>query len=104
MKTIYKKKIYQGMVELRDYEVNRLITKNQPIRIFVGDEYMDLSVAQLKKGKVTNTQHSIIYPGQMYKLIGFMWEGKLYKEQDVEINMDIKQRLAEQFKAKYGTK
>lgn len=73
MKTIVKKKIYNGMAELRDYEVQRFIKLNQPVRIIIGDEYMDLTVAELKKGHINNTQHSIINNGQTYKLIGWRW-------------------------------
>lgn len=73
------------MCELRDYEVKRYILNNTPIRVVVGDEYMDISVAQLKEGKVTNTQHSIINPGQMYKLIGFRWHGTPYRDPQISL-------------------
>lgn len=80
MKTIIKKKIYNGMCELRDYEVKRYIQQNTPVRIIIDDNYMDISVAQLKQGKVNNTQHSIINPGQTYRLVGFRWHPTPYRD------------------------
>lgn len=73
------------MCELRDYEVKKYIANNTPVRVIIGDEYMDISVAELKKGRVTNTQHSIINPGQMYKLIGFRWHGTPYRDPQVSL-------------------
>jgi hypothetical protein len=88
MKKIFKKKIYNGMCELRDYEVKKYIERNTPVRIVIGDEYMDLSVAELKKGKVTNTQHSIINEGQTYKLIGWRWKGIPYRDPQISLFVD----------------
>lgn len=88
MKKIFKKKIYNGMVELREYEMKRFIEDGKPIRIVVGDEYMDLTVAELKKGKFINIQHSIINKGQTYKMYGWRWHGTPYKEPQLELFVD----------------
>lgn len=75
MKVIYKKKIYQGKVELRDYELRKLLLDKESVKIWVGDEYMDLTYRDLKtKGSISNTQYSIINEGQTYRLIGFDWK------------------------------
>lgn len=76
------------MAELRDYEVKKYVLNNTPVRIVIGDEYMDLTVAELKKGRVTNTQHSIINTGQTYRLIGFRWHGTPYKDPQVSLFVD----------------
>lgn len=74
MKTIYKKKIYNGNVELRDYEIKKLSLTHQPIKIVVKNEYMVLSYDQLiRGGKIVNTQLSQFNPRQTYKLIGYKW-------------------------------
>lgn len=95
MKTVHKKKLYNGKVELRDYEVDRLVKHKLSVRVFVGDEYMDLTPSQLKRGIVVNTQHSIYNEGQTYKLIGYEWKGKKYKEEDTTIPVNVKLRLKE---------
>lgn len=77
------------MCELRDYEVKKLIMNNTPVRVVIGDEYMDISVAELKKGRVTNTQHSIINPGQTYRLMGFRWHGTPYREPQISLFPDV---------------
>lgn len=91
LKVIYKKKIYNGMCELRDYEVNNLVNKNQEVKIIIGDEFMILTPSELKQGKVINTQHSIYNKGQTYKLIGYRWRptGRL----DEQITMPFATRL-----------
>lgn len=84
MRKVYKKKLYpiNGILhaELRDFEVNKYVKANTPVRVIIGDEYMDISVDKLKKGTVTNTQRSIINPGQTYKLIGFRWHPTPYRD------------------------
>lgn len=89
MKHIYKKKIFNGMVELREYERDRFVRLDQPVRIFVGDEYMDLTVAELKKGTYINTQHSIYNPNQTYKMLGWRWKGKPYRDPQVSLFPDV---------------
>ena len=91
-----------GLVELRDYEVNRYILENKPIKVIVGDEYMILTPSMLKRGRVNNTQHSFINKGQMYKLIGWEWKGTRYKDQDVDISIDVRKRLGEEFRKIYA--
>lgn len=101
MRVIYKKKIYNGMVELRSYEVEKLLRLKEKVRIFVGDEYMDVTPTDLLKGRITNTQHSIINKGQTYKLVGFPWRGTTYKEVDAGMDIDLRLRLKEEFYKKF---
>lgn len=102
MKTVIKKKIWQGMVELRDDEVKKYVGFGKPIKVVVGNEYMILTTAQLEKGRVTNTQYSIYNEGQKYLLVGFKWKGIPFKEEEAGISTDVKLRLAQEFRAKYG--
>ena len=98
MKTLTKKKTYMGNVELRDYEVDKLLAYNQPVRVNIGDEYMILTPAQLKKGTVINTQQSIITKGQTYRLIGYPWRPKRDTDEQVTINFETKSKLSDLWK------
>lgn len=89
IKKVYRKKIYLGMVELKDYERDNFVRLNTPVRMIVGDEYMDISVAELKKGTYINTQYSIHNPGQKYKLLGWRWHGTPYRDPQVSLFPDI---------------
>lgn len=80
MKTITKKKIFNGMVELREYERDKFVRLNTPVKVIVGDEYMVLTVSELKKGTYINTQHSIINPNQTYRMLGWRWHGTPYRD------------------------
>jgi hypothetical protein len=57
-KTIEKKKVYNGLGELRDYEIKSAIDNNYAIKLVIDGEYMILKPSDLKKGHITNTQHS----------------------------------------------
>lgn len=89
MKTITKKKIFNGMVELREYERDKLVRLNTPVKILLGDDYMILSVAELKKGTYVNTQHSIINPGQTYRMIGWRWKPTPYRDPQISLFPDV---------------
>lgn len=99
MKTILKKKLYNGMVELRDYERDNLVRRQESVKIILDNslpesgQYMILSVAQLKKGKPINTQHSIYNQGQTYKLIGWRWQPTGRIEEQISIDYDTKLKL-----------
>lgn len=103
MKVIVKKKVYNGMAELRDYEVDRFVKYKQTVKIVIGDEYMILTPSELRKGRITNTQHSIYDPNQTYKLVGYRWHPKkeIVHEQ-LSIDTTVMQRLGELFKKKYA--
>ena len=45
-------------------------------KIKLNEEYMILTLADQKKGKVYNTQHSMFNEGQTYKMIRFPWKIK----------------------------
>lgn len=107
MRVLIKKKLWLGnTVELRDYEVDNLIKYNQTVKVVIDnpalpehEEYMLLRPAQLKKGRVNNTQHSKFNEGQMYLLVGFKWKGtKPLKEESVEISIDTRKKLAEMWR------
>lgn len=93
MTEVFKKKIYQGKVELRDYEWRKLLEKKEPIKIWVGEEYMIIPYKELKKGTVTNTQYSIYNKGQTYRLIGFDWKPEANLDKPVESLGSILQGL-----------
>lgn len=89
------------MVELRDYEINRFVKYKQTIKIIIGSEYMIFTPSELKKGRVTNTQKSIYNAGQTYKLVGFRWKPEGRMEEQLTIDLSVKQRLAQEFREKY---
>lgn len=100
MKIIYKKKIYNGMAELRDYEVERLLINKDSVKIIIDNEYMVLTPTELKiKGRISNTQYSIYNEGQTYKLIGYRWKPTGRLEEQITIPFDVKTRLAEAWRA-----
>ncbi len=107
MKVLVKKKLWLGhMVELRDYEVNNFIKYNQTIKVVIDNpdipehnQYMILRPAQLKKGRVTNTQYSKFNEGQTYLLIGYKWNGKtIQKDEEIDINFDTRKKLSEMWR------
>jgi hypothetical protein len=98
MNIIYKKKIYNGMAELRDYERDRFIKSGKPLKVIFNDEFMMLTPAQLKKGIFINTQKSIINAGQTYNIYGWRWKPTGRIEEQFSIPFDVKSRLAEEWK------
>lgn len=107
MRTIIRTKLLLGpKVELRDYEVNKLVKAGKSVRILIDnsalpqhDEYMILTPGQLKKGRINNTQFSKYNYGQTYLLMEFDWVGKkMEREEDVSININTRMRLSEMWK------
>ena len=73
MKILVRKKIWNGLISLRDYEVNAAIKDNGCIVEFNGKR-MTLSKQQLQKGFQTNTKKQISkYGTEPYTLIDFKW-------------------------------
>lgn len=108
MKTLLKRKLYNGMVEIRDYQRDRFINSNQKVRFVIDNtdlrehgEEMILTPAQLKKGVYLNTLESRINKGQTYEMYGYQWEGKKPQEpmdQEADINFGVKTRLSQMWK------
>ena len=93
------------MAELRSYERDRYVANNIPVRIVVDNidmpengQYMDLSVAQLKKGINSGSQQSIYNPGQTYDLIGYRWHPTGKEEEAFAIDYNVKSRLSDEWK------
>lgn len=82
MKTIIKIKLLEGkFLELRSYELDKYPLKiiyckekNYKTHSHVGEDYMTLTLAQQKKGKVVNTQQSQFYPYSYYRMVKFLWK------------------------------
>lgn len=81
MKTIVRTKLLGDKIEARDYElfkddVKLILCKDKDYKkcLHVGEEYMPLSIAQQKKGKVVNTQRSKFYPYSYYKIYTYLWK------------------------------
>lgn len=91
MKTIYKKKIYLGNVELRDYEVEKF--KKSGVKVWVGQEFMELKPKDLRNGKIVNTQFSKINAGQTYRLVAFPWKPQGEQKDLFSIHTSIIDRL-----------
>lgn len=69
-------------VDLRSYEVDEHLKRKRTARVIVGDEYVDLPPAKLKRYKTIdpNPVHSKINAGQVYYLRSYKWEGKKIKD------------------------
>jgi len=87
MKILVKTKLLEDgakrYVEVRDYELGRdvkiihcLKGKDYKSCYHVGEEFMILTVARQKDGKVVNTQQSMFPPYKYYKMIKFLWKPK----------------------------
>lgn len=87
MRKIFKKKIYNGMVELREHERDRFVRDETPVRIVVEDYYMDISVAELKKGIYINTQTSR-FGTKPYRMLGWRWKPTPYRDPQVSLFPD----------------
>jgi hypothetical protein len=96
MNIIYKKKIYLGMAELKDFERDKFIATGKPLKVVYNDEYMMLTTAQLKKGKYINQQKSIINKGQTYAIYGWRWNPTGRMEEQVSIDFNSLSKMAEQ--------
>ena len=97
VKIIEKKKLYNGLTELRDYEIKHAINNNYTIKLVIDGKYMLLTPAKLKQGRITNTQKSIINPGQTYKLVGFRWVPTGMNDEQVSIDFDARLRLKKEW-------
>jgi hypothetical protein len=69
------KKVYKGLAEVRDYDVDSCINLNKHLEIVYFDESMILSPEELKTkiksiSKVFNSKTG----GKNYKLYGYKWE------------------------------
>lgn len=70
------KKLYQGRVDVRDFEVHACITKNEPMEIIHDGDKMTLSPEELvsKRVKVSGIFETKIPGGKSYKLFSYVWE------------------------------
>ena len=73
------RKLYRGLVEIRDYDVDRCINLNNNLEIVYNDEIMILSPKELKSKRksVSNTFNSKM-GGKSYKLYGYKWEPNMF--------------------------
>lgn len=91
MKTLARTKLLGGThIELRSYELFKdkiklfhCLNKKPRKCNHVGEQYMILTVAQQKKGKVVNTQQSKFYPYKNYLIYKFLWK-PIGTEQSIE--------------------
>jgi hypothetical protein len=69
------KKLYRNLAELRDYEVQTAIDKNENIKIRYEGDVMTLSPEDLQKKVVStsNTTFKSKVGGKDYKLVAFKW-------------------------------
>lgn len=102
MKVLIKTKLIpdgkKQYLEVRDYELGKDLKvihctqKDYKKCYHINEEYMILTVAKQKEGKIVNTQRSMFYPYKYYKLVRFLWKpkGEIEVEQvaDKEIEFD----------------
>ena len=63
------------LIAIRDYEVKKAIKAKKEIRIVYNNQYMDLSVKQLRKPAIKGEAlQSKYYPNQKYKLYSYIWK------------------------------
>lgn len=98
-KTFNKKKIFNGMAELRSIEIDSL-PEGYGAKIVIDSEFMLLTPSELKRGIDNGTQHSIYNKGQDYKLLGFRWKPTGRIEEQFTIPFDTRAKLSELWKAK----
>jgi hypothetical protein len=99
MRTFEKKKLYKGLIELRDYEIENAIKENESVKLIYDGQFMILTPTKLKKEKIfINTQKSIINDGQTYHIYGFRWKPTSRLDEQVEINFDTRTKLSEIWK------
>ena len=93
MKTIIRTKLLGKHIEVREQQLGKhdlkiilCTSKNYKACFHVREDYMTLTLAQQKKGKVVNTQRSKFYPYDYYKIYTFLWKpiGKIETEQIVD--------------------
>lgn len=86
MKILIKTKLLvdgaKRYIEARDYELGKdvkiihCLSKDYKGCYHIGEEFMILTVAKQKEGKVVNTQQSMFPPYKYYKMIKFLWKPK----------------------------
>lgn len=92
LKVLEKKKIYRGMVEIKDYELDRCIKEGISVKFIYDGKYMIKTPSALKKDKIfINTQHSIINDGQTYAVYGYRWKPTGMIEEQVSMFNSLKQ-------------
>lgn len=80
MKTVIRTKLTGNHVEIRSHELGYALkviycpTKEYSTCSHVGEDFMILSPAKQKKGKVINTQRSKFPPYSYYKMYSFLWK------------------------------
>ena len=68
------KKLYEGKADLRNYEVNRCLSKNENVEIHHNGEKMTLTPDDLKNKQVrVSKEMTSKFEGKSYKLISYDW-------------------------------
>lgn len=87
IRTIEKKKIYRGMVEIKDYELDKAIALGQSVKFIYDGKSMTLTPSRLKKEKIfINTQKSIHNEGQTYAIYGYRWNPTDMVDEQLSLN------------------
>ena len=70
------KKLYEGKVELRDYDVHNCILSGKNMEVIHSGDRMILTPKDLADNRVSvsKTFESKIAGGKSYKLFGYVWE------------------------------
>ena len=74
MKKITVKKTYEGCISIRDYVVQKAITKKEHILVCLEGKQMTLSPDELKKGKQTDVVAHSAWDRKTYSLIDYKWQ------------------------------
>jgi len=69
------RKLYKGLVEVRDYDIEECIKNNKNFEIIFQEESMILTPEDLvnKRKSISNTFQSKIKNAKNYKLYGYYW-------------------------------
>jgi hypothetical protein len=70
------KKLYEGRIELRDYDVQKCILNGKSMEVIHSGDRMILTPKDLTDNRVSvsKTFESKIPGGKSYKLFGYVWE------------------------------
>ena len=69
------RKLYRGLAEVRDYDVDNCISLNKSLEIIHNEESMILSPEELKtKRKSVSKTFKSKMGGKSYKLYGYEWD------------------------------
>ena len=69
------KKLYRGMAELRDYEVERCLKNGESVKIMYDGDYMTLSPEELTSKRIgTSKLIESVNGMKNYRLYGYAWE------------------------------